>query len=113
MLHSMSRWSDNILKIWDNRDPEHKFKLVCVVHNALDDTWQAKIPDWSRRNAIRLVPISEQYVTCQIHSFPSSKFFSVSESISEACLTKAPAAPIHAFTPLPTNKFSLMLTSPF
>ncbi|KAH6914689.1 hypothetical protein BKA70DRAFT_1510095 [Coprinopsis sp. MPI-PUGE-AT-0042] len=53
-----SEWSEALLKIWDERDASHKFKIVCIVHNIQDEAWQENIPHWSRRNAIRLLPIS-------------------------------------------------------
>ncbi|KAH6914690.1 hypothetical protein BKA70DRAFT_1368586 [Coprinopsis sp. MPI-PUGE-AT-0042] len=53
-----SEWSEALLKIWDERDASHKFKIVCIVHNMQDEGWQENIPHWSRRNAIRLLPIS-------------------------------------------------------
>ena len=58
----MRNWGDELLSAWDARDTEHKFQLVCIVHNADDTIWQEKIPEWSRRNAIRLLPIAPQYV---------------------------------------------------
>ena len=57
---SMPYWSEELLVAWDARDAAHKFEIVCIVHNAGDVRWQSAIPEWSRRNAIRLLPISEQ-----------------------------------------------------
>ena len=51
-----------LLKAWDARDEAHKFELVCIVHNVVDTYWQTAIPEWSRRNAIRFLPISEKYI---------------------------------------------------
>ena len=51
-----------MLAAWDARDAAHKFQLVCMVHNVADTYWQIPIPEWSSRNAIRLLPISEQYI---------------------------------------------------
>jgi len=55
----MPQWHGELLAAWDARDAAHKFQVVCVVHNAPDVRWQSTIPEWSRRNAIRLLPISE------------------------------------------------------
>jgi hypothetical protein len=60
MSHSMPYWNEELLVAWDARDAAHKFEIVCIVHNADDVRWQSAIPAWSRRNAIRLLPISEQ-----------------------------------------------------
>ena len=59
----MRHWNEELLVAWDARDAAHKFEIVCIVHNADDRSWQSAIPEWSRRNAIRLLPISEQYVS--------------------------------------------------
>ncbi|KAF7356316.1 putative eukaryotic translation initiation factor 5 [Mycena venus] len=53
------KWSEELLAAWDARDAEHKFKVVCIVHNVRDSTWQQSIPQWSQRNAIRILPIAE------------------------------------------------------
>jgi len=50
---------DTLLAAWDARDAAHKFQLVCMVHHALDNGWQPLITEWSRRNAIRFLTISE------------------------------------------------------
>ena len=47
---------------WELRDENHKFKVVCIVHNTLDVNWQEHIEYWSRRDAIRILPIGDQYV---------------------------------------------------
>ena len=57
---SLPYWNEELLIAWDARDSAHKFEIVCIVHNADDVRWQSSIPEWSRRNAIRLLPISEQ-----------------------------------------------------
>ena len=57
---SMPHWNKELLVAWGARDAAHKFKIVCIVHHAGDVMWQSAIPEWSRRNAIRLLPISEQ-----------------------------------------------------
>lgn len=62
LFDSMRHWNNDLLKAWDARDAHHKFQLVCIVHNALDDIWHSYIPEWSRRNAIRVLTISEQWV---------------------------------------------------
>jgi len=55
----MRRWHKDLLAAWDARNAAHKFQLVCMVHNQADMPWQESIPDWSRRNAIRVLTISE------------------------------------------------------
>ncbi|KAG6819487.1 hypothetical protein H0H93_011344 [Arthromyces matolae] len=52
-------WAKDLLSIWDERPQDHKFNLVCLVHNAKDTAWQDAITDWSRRGAIRIIAISE------------------------------------------------------
>lgn len=52
-------WTKDLISIWDERDDAHKFQLICIVHNVADTAWQPAIQEWSRRNAIRLVTISE------------------------------------------------------
>ncbi|KAF7316684.1 hypothetical protein HMN09_00401300 [Mycena chlorophos] len=51
--------SKALLAAWDARPNSNKFKLVCIVHNIEDTDWQLSIPEWSRRNAIRILPIAE------------------------------------------------------
>ncbi|KAJ7859134.1 hypothetical protein B0H14DRAFT_3630747 [Mycena olivaceomarginata] len=42
------------------RDAAHKFQLVCIVHHVQDlQWWQHWVTQWSRRNAIRILSISE------------------------------------------------------
>ncbi|KAL6297970.1 hypothetical protein BKA93DRAFT_745058 [Sparassis latifolia] len=50
---------DALIAAWDARDDEHKFQLVCVVHNVLDTRWQDFIPGWSRRGVFRVVGIAD------------------------------------------------------
>ncbi|KAG9224550.1 hypothetical protein CCMSSC00406_0002299 [Pleurotus cornucopiae] len=51
-------WHEQLLAAWDARDGDHKFQLICIVHHVLDTAWQPRIAEWSRRDAIRLLPIS-------------------------------------------------------
>ncbi|KAJ7455257.1 hypothetical protein B0H11DRAFT_2067394 [Mycena galericulata] len=62
-------WVEELLSAWDARDDAHKFMLVCIVHNIIDDTWQRSIPAWSRRNAIRILPISGHVAAAFRRSF--------------------------------------------
>ncbi|KAH9479939.1 hypothetical protein JR316_0008536 [Psilocybe cubensis] len=55
----MRHWSEKLLAAWDARDSAHKFQIVCIVHDVRDEAWQPTIQEWSRRNAIRLLPISQ------------------------------------------------------
>ncbi|OCH93915.1 hypothetical protein OBBRIDRAFT_723822 [Obba rivulosa] len=55
----MPTWHADLLAAWDARDEDHKFKIVCIVHNIPDRRWQAHIPDWAQRDALRLLAISE------------------------------------------------------
>jgi len=57
--HDMKVLNEELLVAWDARDAAHKFQIVCIVHDALDAKWQSTIPEWSRRNSIRLLSISE------------------------------------------------------
>ncbi|KAM5540566.1 hypothetical protein V8D89_005597 [Ganoderma adspersum] len=52
-------WHDELVMAWDQRDAEHKFKIVCIVHNVEDTRWQVHITHWARRDAIRLLPIAD------------------------------------------------------
>ncbi|KAJ7067131.1 hypothetical protein C8F01DRAFT_980679 [Mycena amicta] len=58
-----------LLAAWDSRPAAHKFKIVCIVHNIEDDDWQLSIREWSRRDAIRLLPISEHVAAAFKQSF--------------------------------------------
>lgn len=51
-------WHEQLLAAWDARDGDHRFQLICIVHHVLDTAWQPRIAEWSRRDAIRLLPIS-------------------------------------------------------
>lgn len=64
----MRDWGTKILEVWDARDENHKFLLVCIVHNVMDTGWQRFVPDWSRRNAIRYLTISPNVASAfQLH----------------------------------------------
>jgi hypothetical protein len=71
-LCSMRAWGDALLAIWDARSDEHKFQLVCNVHHSEDNIWQSHITEWSRRNAFRILAISDQ---CVLTEPMSSAFF--------------------------------------
>ncbi|KAJ7364252.1 hypothetical protein DFH08DRAFT_681115 [Mycena albidolilacea] len=62
-------WPEELLAAWDARDAAHKFQLVCIVHNVRDDSWQRWITQWSQRNAIRILPISEHVLAAFRRSF--------------------------------------------
>ncbi|KAH9942981.1 uncharacterized protein BXZ73DRAFT_87432 [Epithele typhae] len=55
----LNYYQEGLVDAWERRDAEHKFKLVCIVHNAADVGWQRHIEHWSRRDAIRLLPIAD------------------------------------------------------
>lgn len=59
---SLPYWHDALKDAWESRDATHKFKIACYVHNAKDMDWRRWVPYWSRRHAIRLVAIGDQYV---------------------------------------------------
>ena len=66
VLHSLisfGHWQDELLAVWDARDQDNKFCIVCIVHNQMDADWQQHITPWAMRNAIRILPISEQCVS--------------------------------------------------
>lgn len=56
----MQHLHNRLLEIWDERPEDQKFNLVCMVHNTEDLAWQAFIPEWSRRGALRLVTLGDQ-----------------------------------------------------
>ncbi|KAJ7761986.1 hypothetical protein DFH07DRAFT_739565 [Mycena maculata] len=62
-------WPEGLLEAWDARDADHKFNLACMVHNIHDTAWQQWITPWSRRNAIRILPISEHVAVAFRQSF--------------------------------------------
>ncbi|KAJ7126792.1 hypothetical protein C8R44DRAFT_617561 [Mycena epipterygia] len=62
-------WPEELLSVWDARDAEHKFILVCIVHNVNDISWQSSISEWARRGAIRILPISEHVKAAFRRSF--------------------------------------------
>lgn len=65
----LSRVQDALLREWDARSEEEKFQLVCVVHNVKDGGWQPQISEWSRRGAIRLLPLGEHVKEAFRHMF--------------------------------------------
>ena len=65
-LCSLPYWYAALKEAWDRRDADHKFKIVCYVHNAKDMEWQRWIPYWAQRNAIRLLAIGNQYVASSL-----------------------------------------------
>jgi hypothetical protein len=56
----MPYWNEELLAAWEARDVAHKFQIVCIAHNTADLRWQSTISEWSRRNAIRLLPVAAQ-----------------------------------------------------
>ncbi|KAF8903613.1 hypothetical protein CPB85DRAFT_1017215 [Mucidula mucida] len=56
---------EELLAAWHALDEEHKFKLVCIVHDATDDFWFPSTREWVRLGALRLLPISQQCVMHQ------------------------------------------------
>ncbi|KAJ7312333.1 hypothetical protein DFH08DRAFT_897285 [Mycena albidolilacea] len=64
-----SPWGESLLSAWDARDHDHKFKLICIVHNGPETSPQKTIEDFSRRNALRILPISEHVAATQRRSF--------------------------------------------
>ncbi|KAI1788969.1 hypothetical protein LXA43DRAFT_974565 [Ganoderma leucocontextum] len=52
-------WHNELVAAWDRREADHKFKIVCIVHNIEDTRWQVHITHWARRDAIRLLPIAD------------------------------------------------------
>ncbi|RPD62107.1 hypothetical protein L226DRAFT_546001 [Lentinus tigrinus ALCF2SS1-7] len=57
--YDLPYWYDALKDAWDRRDADHKFSIVCYVHNARDMEWQRWIPYWAQRNAIRLLAIGD------------------------------------------------------
>ncbi|KAJ7236810.1 hypothetical protein C8J57DRAFT_1087981 [Mycena rebaudengoi] len=78
-------WHKDLLSAWDTRASEHKFMLVCIAHDVGDPktapqrltdnnylgatAWPDMIVEWSRRNAIRILPISEHVAAAFRRSF--------------------------------------------
>ena len=59
-LYSLRFWQPALEDAWSRRDEDHKFKIVCGVHNVKDMNWQSHITYWARRDAIRLLSIADQ-----------------------------------------------------
>lgn len=57
---SLPQLHSELLAEWDSRSTAEKFQLVCIVHNVIDLRWQDRIQEWSRRGALRLLPLGEQ-----------------------------------------------------
>lgn len=58
----MREWSKILLGLWDSLPEDRKFDVVCGIHHA-GQPWTAEyLADWSKRGAIRIYGISEQYV---------------------------------------------------
>ncbi|KAJ7210240.1 hypothetical protein C8J57DRAFT_1098272 [Mycena rebaudengoi] len=70
-IECVPSWGESLLSAWDARDPEHKFKLVCIVHNGPEATPQRTLEKISRRNAIRILAISEHVAATQRRAFLS------------------------------------------
>ena len=58
--YSLPYFYEDLKAAWEKRDADHKFNIVCYVHHVVDMDWKRWLPWWSRRNAIRLVAISDQ-----------------------------------------------------
>ena len=57
---SLPFWYHDLKDAWERRHPDHKFKIVCYVHNVKELDWERWIPWWAQRNAIRLMAIGDQ-----------------------------------------------------
>ncbi|KAF7378417.1 hypothetical protein MSAN_00268300 [Mycena sanguinolenta] len=64
-----SSWGESLLSAWDARDPEHKFTIVCLVHNGPEATPQQTLEYFSRRNGIRIMTISAHVASAHRRSF--------------------------------------------
>ncbi|KAJ7247133.1 hypothetical protein B0H12DRAFT_1020834 [Mycena haematopus] len=60
-----SSWGESLLSAWDARDHEHKFKIVCIVHNGPEASPQETLESFSRRNTIRILAISDHVAAAQ------------------------------------------------
>lgn len=59
----MEHFSQDLFKQYLARAEDDKFTLVCIVHNAFSVEWLVEYgADWVREGALRVMPISEQYV---------------------------------------------------
>ncbi|TBU27700.1 hypothetical protein BD311DRAFT_664971 [Dichomitus squalens] len=65
-------WHNDLVDAWDRRNADHKFKIVCIVHNILDTNWQRHITHWAHRDAIRLLPIANHVKDSFRESFDST-----------------------------------------
>jgi hypothetical protein len=69
----MEHFSADLWKQYEARPANDKFLLVCVVHNAFATKWLVEFgQDWVRAGALRLMPISAQYVLLPASWLPSS-----------------------------------------
>ncbi|KAG9022344.1 hypothetical protein FRB95_014926 [Tulasnella sp. JGI-2019a] len=101
----LERWNDALLRIWDSRPADQKFKIVCMVHNGRGaENWLPKYaPEWAARESLRIVTIAEhvaEYFSKYVHNladrpepFRSSLFEHVAVDVHYPV---APWAPIQA-----------------
>lgn len=59
---SMREWSKILLELWDSLAEDRKFEVVCGIHHTGQGWTVDHLADWSKRGAIRIYGISEQYV---------------------------------------------------
>ncbi|KAG8901342.1 hypothetical protein FRC00_007755 [Tulasnella sp. 408] len=58
----LERFGLDLLKAWDERPHDKKFILVCGVRDHQTADWFKYISEWSRRDSLRIIPISNQIV---------------------------------------------------
>ncbi|KAG8929799.1 hypothetical protein FRC01_003755 [Tulasnella sp. 417] len=63
----LERFGPDLLKAWDERPNDKKFTLACGVHNQHNTGWYKYISEWSRRDSLRVIPMSNRIVD-YVHS---------------------------------------------
>jgi hypothetical protein len=62
-LLSLAHFGPDLFKQYQARPDNDKFTLVCIVHNAFEMDWALEHgKDWVREGALRVLPISAQFV---------------------------------------------------
>lgn len=110
---SLPQLGPELLQAWDERTHDNKFILVCGVHNGADAFWSHEhLTEWSKRGALRLLTISDQYGRFSIpdlialtktNTYSVSNFFKT--RLSEWADSKNPAERLSWYEYVKINSF--------
>lgn len=80
---SLRHYGKDLVEAWDARGKDYKFTVVCIVHHAAKQDWEELFAPLARRGALRLLPISDQYVSISTACYPTHGSISVSRAFLE------------------------------